>query len=435
MIRDLLLALGLLLSPASQLRLPGVPLGPGELCIVLWIGWGILREAGRLGPPLTPVLTRLLLYWIAFGSSLVIGTLAAMVIGDLHDPGLFMHDALAYPLMAAVSLLLVVEPGSGLRLRQTTWFFVTIGAACLALQALHGLEFFQLGALDPWYWDRLRGWSANPNQLGLLCAVLVPSALHLAETAERPGARIAAVVCLITGVTVGRMTKSDTFMLYVIAGALLYCGLKLRAALKFAGPRLAGKSALAWVFVFALPFLVTTGAVVGYLEARQLETVVRGLSKDKGEGTQREASLRFEVWQQAIARGVESGLLGLGPGPHIDIPSSIVTGRQAGGKRPKYIDHPDVNGLPNFEAHNTVLDLFTQGGLLAVVSLIWLIWTTAAATLRAKSDALTVMMFGLVTFGIFHLIIRSPLFWFAIGLCLVVASKPIGRPNPLAGSR
>ena len=94
-----------------------------------------------------------------------------------------------------------------------------------------------------------------------------------------------------------------------------------------------------------------------------------------------------------------------------------------------------MNGLPNFEAHNTVLDLFMQGGLLAVVSLVWLIWTTVSATLRTRSDALTVMMFGLVLFGIFHLIIRSPLFWFSIGLCLVVASKSGGRPTAFARSK
>jgi O-Antigen ligase len=435
MIRDLLLALGLVLSPASQLRLPGVPLGPGEVCFVLWVLSGLLSEATRVGPPFTPVFTRLFLYWVAFGSSLVIGTLMAMVIGDLHDPGLFMHDALAYPLLAAISLLLVVEPGSGLRLRRIAWFVVTIGAVVLALQAVHGLGLLQFGELDPWYWDRLRGWSANPNQLGLLCAVFVPTALHLAETAAGPWSRLVAIMCLVIGAIVGRMTKSDTFSLFMIAGALLYCGLKLRSALRMDAPRLAVKSTLAWVIVFALPFLITTGAAVGYLEARQLDTLVRSLSKDNGEGTQREASLRFDVWRQAIGRGVESHFLGLGPGPHIDIPSSIITGRQAGGKRPKYIDHPDVNGLPNFEAHNTILDLFTQGGLLAVVSLVWLIGSTTTSVMRARSDALTVMLFGLVIFGIFHLIIRSPLFWFAIGLCLIVASKSDSRLNSLAGSK
>ena len=431
MIRDLLLALGLVLSPASQLRVPGLPVGPGEVCIVLWLLWSLMIEFVRLGPPMTPAFTRVLTYWIAFGSSLVIGTLTAAVIGDEHDPGLFMHDVLAYALLAPVSIMLVVEPGSRERVNRIAWFFVSIGAVVLGLQAIHGWGLMQFGDLEPWYWDRMRGWSSNPNQLGLQCAVFVPTALHVAETAKTFPRRLGAVLCLIIGAVVGRMTKSDTFTLFLIAGALLYGGLKLMTTLRTTGVR----SAATWVLAFTLLSIATMTAGLASIESRELDKLLRGLSKDNGTGTQHEASLRLDVWQQAIERGFDSGMLGLGPGPHLHIPPSIITGRQTGGKRPKYIDHPDVNGLPNFEAHNTVLDLFMQGGLLAVVSLIWLIWTTVSATLRTRSDALTVMMFGLVIFGIFHLIIRSPLFWFSIGLCLVVASKSGGRPTAFARSK
>ena len=431
MTKDLLLALGLVLSPASQLRVPGLPVGPGEICIVLWLLWSLMMELVRLGPPMTPVFTRLLTYWIAFGASLVIGTLTAAVIGDEHDPGLFMHDVLAYALLAPVSMMLVVDPGSGERVNRIAWFFVSIGAVFLGLQAVHAWGLMQFGDLDPWYWDRMRGWSANPNQLGLQCAVFVPTALHLAETAKTFPRRLGAVLCLIVGAVVGRMTKSDTFTLFLIAGALLYGGLKLMTTLRTTGVR----SAATWMLAFTLLSIATTTAVIASIESRELDKLLRGLSKDNGTGTQHEASLRLDVWQQAIERGIGSGLLGLGPGPHLHIPPSIITGRQTSGKRPKYLDHPDVNGLPNFEAHNTLLDLFMQGGLLAVVSLVWLIWTTVAATLRTRSDALTVMMFGLVLFGTFHLIIRSPLFWFSIGLCLVVASKSGGRPTAFARSR
>jgi hypothetical protein len=431
MIRDLLLALGLVLSPASQLRVPGLPFGPGEVCIVLWLLWGGLIELGRLGPPMTIALTRVLYFWIAFGSSLVLGTLTAAVIGDLHDPWLFMHDVLAYSLLAPVSMMMVVEPGSALRFRRITWFFVTIGAMFFGVQAIHAWEFFQFGDLDPWYWDRMRGWSSNPNQLALQCAVFVPAALHLAETSKSIRARLCAIVCLIVGAVVGRMTKSDTFTLLLIAGALLYCGLKVLAVLRNSGVKLAS----AWVLALSLTSVGITTGVVAYVDPHEFDVLLRGLSKDNGAGTQHEASLRVEVWGQAVARGVESGLLGLGPGPHMEIPPSIITGRLSGGKKPKFVDHPDVNGLPNFEAHNTVLDLFTQGGLLAVVSFLTLVISTVIAAVRARSDALIVMMFGLVVFCIFHLIIRSPLFWFAIGLCLVVAFGSSSRPPVPARSR
>ena len=46
MFADVLLALGLLLTTASQLRIPGSPIGPGELLLLFWllisIGRGLL---------------------------------------------------------------------------------------------------------------------------------------------------------------------------------------------------------------------------------------------------------------------------------------------------------------------------------------------------------------------------------------------------------
>jgi hypothetical protein len=86
------------------------------------------------------------------------------------------------------------------------------------------------------------------------------------------------------------------------------------------------------------------------------------------------------------------------------------------------VEHPEFGFVPNFEAHNTLLDLFIQGGLIAVLSLGWLVATALVATHRAELDALTTMLCGLVIFSIFHLIVRHPVFWFAISLCLVTAA-------------
>jgi hypothetical protein len=78
-----------------------------------------------------------------------------------------------------------------------------------------------------------------------------------------------------------------------------------------------------------------------------------------------------------------------------------------------------VNGTANFEAHNTLLDLFTQCGLIGILSLLWLVSTTASGTYRARLDGLTTLLCGLALFSVTHLIIRHPIFWFALALCLV----------------
>ena len=74
MLLDVLLALGLLLSTASQLRLPGVPIGPGEICLAAWLALTLFREVARLGPPLTLAFSQLLLFWLVFAFALSVGT-------------------------------------------------------------------------------------------------------------------------------------------------------------------------------------------------------------------------------------------------------------------------------------------------------------------------------------------------------------------------
>ena len=77
----------------------------------------------------------------------------------------------------------------------------------------------------------------------------------------------------------------------------------------------------------------------------------------------------------------------------------------------------------NFEAHNTLLDIFTQGGLMAVLSLSWLVGAAFLLTLRARLDGLTMLLCGLTIFTIFHLFVRHPIFWLATAICLVAAES------------
>lgn len=421
MMRDMLLALGLLLSSASQLRLADSAIGPGEICLVIWLIVMLGREAGRFGLRLTPALSRLLIFWTIFALAQSLGTLTGLAIGDVHDPDLLRHDVMAYPILAAVSCLSVVEPEAGPRARRVAWLLAALGAASLALQLTSIWGFVDIPPIDPWYWDRVRGWSDNPNQLALLCVVLGFLSLHLAETAARLPERIAAVACAILPFYVGRLTKSDTFALVLLTGGPIFVALKFRTWLLSFERGMTFRSAFAWIVVLALPLILASAAPFGYSLAVEARGLAMGMSKDNGKDAVREAELRFALWREAIDRGLESGMLGLGPGPHLEIPTFIVAARLSE-NQPRYVDHPPLNSTPNFEAHNTLLDLFTQGGLMAVLSFVWLAATTLFITYRARLVALTTMLCGLGIFSTFHLIIRHPIFWFAIALCLVAAA-------------
>jgi hypothetical protein len=421
--RDLLLVLGILLSTASQLRPAGAAIGPGEICLVIWIALMLGRETVRLGPQFTPALSRLVIFWLLFAVAQSIGTLAGFAIGDVHDSSLFMHDVMAYPLLAAVSMLSVVGPDAGSRLHRVAWFLVTLGSATLALQVAQAWGWVGMGSIDPWYWDRVRGWSENPNQLAFLCAVLGLLSLHLADVVTSAPARIAAIATSVLPIYVGRLTKSDTFGLVLVAAGPIFITFKLRTWLLSHQPRLSVRSASAWIAVLALPLLWVSAVPFGSSLALEAQGLVKDMAKGNQQDTEKTAQIRLEAWGQAIDRGLESGMLGLGPGPHLPIPASIRAGRQDPAGEPKYLEHPQANGTPNFEAHNTLLDIFTQGGLMAVLSLFWLVAATLLLTYRTRLDGLTTLLCGLTIFSIFHLLVRHPIFWFAIAICLVVAES------------
>lgn len=115
-------------------------------------------------------------------------------------------------------------------------------------------------------------------------------------------------------------------------------------------------------------------------------------------------------------------MLGLGPGPHLAIPASLVKARASEGGQPDNIQHPQNNGAPNFEAHNTILDLFVQGGLIADLSFLWLLGSAFVYGYRGRFAGLTTLLGCLTFFGMTNLIIRQPLFWFAIVSCLVAGT-------------
>jgi len=418
---DVLLTLGLLLSTASQLRPDGAPVGPGEICLAVWVLLMLFREVGRLGPTLTPPLSRLLIFWLVFAVAQCVGTMAAFAIGDRHDSSLFMHDVLAYPLLAAVSCLSV----AGSRLHRVAWLLATLGAAWLALQVALGWGLVDLEDFDTWEWERFRGLSDNANQLALFCAVLSLLSLYLAEVARGLGERIAAVTCMVVAIVVGRLTKSDAFLLVLIVAGPIFVALKLGRWLMSRERQMTLRSASAWIFVLALPLVAAYVVPLGASAATELEDFIKGMTKGGGgHDTEETARLRVEVWNRAMRRGIESGMLGLGPGPHLEIPPSIVAGRRDSTNDPKHVEHPEFGFVPNFEAHNTFLDLVIQGGLIAVLSLGWLVATALVVTHRAELDALTTLLCGLAVFSIFHLIVRHPIFWFAISLCLVAAADP-----------
>ncbi len=423
MMLDALLALGLLLSMASQLRFGSLPVGPGEICLAGWVVLTLGRGALQHRVAMTTAFILMLIFWMVFAAGESLGTLTGYAIRDAHDTMLFLHDVLAYPLMAAIGCLSLIGPRAEIRLHRTTWLLVAFGSLFLAPQLAAAGGFVDLPLLHPWFEDRFRGWSDNPNQLGLTCAMLVFLALHLADAASGRAERIAALACTILPFFVGRLTKEDTFTFALIAAGPVFMVMKLRSWWASSERRLTLRSAMALIALAGgLLMLVSITPIAASVGG--FENFGRGLMKNGGKEATSEMDLRMELWKEALSRGLQVRMLGLGPGPHLPIPASIVAGRVSGEQSSGQVDkHPAETGTANFEAHNTMLDLFVQGGLLAVLSLVCLIATAFFTACRAQRSGLITLIFGLCLFAMTGLIIRAPMFWFAIALCLAAGEK------------
>ncbi|MGY8706681.1 O-antigen ligase family protein [Bradyrhizobium sp. 18BD] len=406
MISSALLALGLILGTASQLRLPGVPLGLGEACLVLWIGLASLRllADSRIANP--NALLWLLAFWVCFIFIQSFGAFLALLRPEIIDPELVVHDIFAYLLVAAITCLVAATLRPEGTLRQSLWFLIGFWIIAMVAQLALGWSYVRIASVDPWYWDRFRGWTENPNQLAIYCAVLTPLSLHMALTSKGFGRLAAAFSCVATFV-VGRLTKSDTFLISMSLSIPLFVALRLRSWLMSPEHRLSLRFAAAMLFVVA--FVPLSLSLLPYVvaKANSVEGMAAGMMKDRGgEATKATANLRLSLWQDALQAGLESGSLGLGPGPHLEKPTGITD-----------------KGVPlPVEAHSTILDVFTQGGLPGVIIIFGLLAGTLVLLLRARLDALAVLIFALAIFSISHFVLRHPTVWFAVALGLILGS-------------
>ena len=412
------LALGMLLSPAAQLRWGDSPVGPGELLISLWLLPGILILLFRFAGAVAPGFWDLTLFWAIFAVTLCGGTAVMMATGTVVDSSLVIHDIIAYSLLFVLTTVLLALPDAAQRLRVVQWSTVVLGTVLILLQTANAWGWFTLSGVDPWYWDRLRGWSDNPNMFALFCLLIGLCAIALAENEVYPARKILALACAAPNLGLGWLSMSSTYYGVVIGALGLFGLLKVARAIARADRRGFPALALALVALASVVFVSCLFSPAIYSGSVGIGSASK-LIERKGEDD--EAAVRLYLWNKAIERGLDSHMLGLGPGPHLDIPSSLTTSHRTANE-PLNMHHPKDGLAPNYETHNTLLELFVQGGLLAVVSFLWINVVALRRALKAGADGLVALVFAAAVFGSFHVTIRHPMVWFAI--CLALVERP-----------
>jgi hypothetical protein len=411
MILNALLAFGIVMSSATQIVVPRIHSTFGELALVLWILLSLGRTLAGGQLHFTPALARLGSFWLGLAMLSCLGVVIGFLTKVLYAPYV-LHDTMAYVLLAFVTCLSAAKPDAARHLRECAWFVVAFANVTFVIQFGLGFGWLHLSSVSPWYWDRFRGWSQNPNQLALYCALYGPLALHLATTSGKPLAKAGGLIALALPVTAGLMTKSDTYAITAILTCFIFAGLRLRTWLTSGSAGAATRRQLVILLLLASAPLALSLAPYA---TGDFGGLAKSVTRDRGGiGIEETTERRRQLWSEALQRGLKSISLGLGPGPHLEI-------------RP--VNEPLYQVTP-FEAHNTFLDLYTQGGLLAVFLLLWIGGSAAMFAWRAKLEALFALAVTLTLFAVPHLIVRHPVVWFAITLCLATGSARRHSPAP-----
>jgi O-Antigen ligase len=404
MIPDSLLALGLLLSTATQLRIGDMPFGPGELCLIAWLGLYLFPPAAGPAPASNAALSRVVAFWLILIVAESVGMIVGFATELFFDTAHIIHDVIAYCFLFILACVMARELADEPRRRRVTWLVALLGSASLSLQVIHAYGLIGLPLpVEPWFYDRLRGWSNDPNQLGFVAALLTVLSIHLVETATARVGVVAAAACAVVAFFVGALTKSDSFTLGILTAGAVFLAIKSSLWLATLKRDLTFPAASVGIAMLALPMLAVAALPFAPEAIERAEAKYEALYNEDSQG-----DLRFHLWAEAVDKGMDAAMLGLGPGPHL---TKKVWKRSPPAK---------------FEAHNTALDLFVQGGLLALLALAWLYASLVCMTTRAKIPALAALSCAFVVFSMFHFIIRHPIFWFGVVLCFLEAA-PISK--------
>ena len=405
---DMLLALGLVITAATQLRLGGLPIGPGEVVVMVWLCLAGLRQMLSRQLILTPALTRVLSVWFVLAVSLCVGMTVGLVVEPFQNYDGMARDTVAYVFVFSFSVMMAIAMSDAADRRRLSWRIVAIGSISLILQIAGGLGKLPMPGVDPWYWDRFRGWAENPNQLGFFALFIALLSLHLADQATTRFESMQALGATVPAFVAGLMSRSDSFVIGLFVSWGLFITLKSVAWLKDTDMAPTLRGAAVALALLALPLAIMISVPFASAALSSIERVSNQVYSDNDQG-----DTRLHLWAEAIDKGIQSGLVGFGPGPHLTSKSF---------KRPP----PE-----KFEVHNTLLDLLTQGGVVAMGAFVWISITALLAASRAGHPALAALVAGLLVFSMFHYALRQPIFWFGIVLCLLNMTRPVETLSPI----
>lgn len=330
---------------------------------------------------ITELVRPTVLFWLVTLCALSLGWCAGIYL-ELWDPAA-LRDAIAIVLAAAVASLSVVQPKSIERIWTASGALaITLVLGLGVLLLLAGLGRPIVGPVSSMYGFRFAGWALNPNQTALAISIVPFIAWEHRRGASGPLGRLGWGMVAVAGIGIGIATLSDGLTLGWAAAAALSVSLWWwRTTFSLARTTLRKV-----VAVFGVPLLAAAALIV--FGPRLMEIVDEKATSSYDAGGQ--GSDRVARWQHGIDAAARSPILGLGPGSYSG-PFAAFQGE---------------------EAHNTPIDWMDASGVIGVVALLALwFWVAYRVRLSGRKGA-GIALTALLTFSMFHFVLRQPVFWF-----------------------
>lgn len=378
-------SIAIVATTATQLRAPGVPIGPGELMLLVWVLFHIakiLLVDGRVN--LNPATRILICFWLPSTVLLVLGAIAAIALDVTSQSAV--HDALAFVFSFLVLLVFSFSHGRPYDVRYALGATSVVTVVILSVMYVLAQRVPSIGPISFWYGARFRGWAYNPNQLSLLLSVMPFVLVDLIRLSPRRIVRFlglfgAGVVCYL-----GVATGSDALIVAWVLSLVMLAFLYIIGRLSFrANLTIRVKRRFLPVLMVIIVLIIALSAFWSQILANLMQAATR-MYEQGGQG-----ETRLGLWTRAFYQLVtQSPFVGFGPGAHA----------------------PRESGIGAMEAHNTIVDWGGSTGLLGILLYIALIVWSGSAAWRSKRYLWLAAMVSLFAYSLFHYVMRQPVFWF-----------------------
>jgi hypothetical protein len=123
-----LLAAGLVLTAATQLRANSLPVGPGELLLLAWLGMAALRHTLCRRVTLNSALVQVSVFWSVMIVTLCIGMIIGLKVEPFQDFAGMVRDSVAYMLVLSLGVMMAISLDDAAERRRTMWLTLAFGS-------------------------------------------------------------------------------------------------------------------------------------------------------------------------------------------------------------------------------------------------------------------------------------------------------------------